>query len=134
MSKKFIKVAVPITGEEEAAAVREVILSGNLVSGKNVAEFEEGFASYIGVSDTAAVNSGTAALHIALAMLNIGPGDEVIVPPLTFMSTIAAVFHQNAIPVFADVDEDSFCISPEDIKKRITTRTRAIIPLLFFQK
>ncbi len=129
MNKEFIKVAVPITGEEEAAAVREVILSGNFVSCKNVAEFEEGFASYIGVSDAAAVNSGTAALHIALALLNIGPGDEVIVPPLTFMSTITAVFHQNAIPVFADIDNDSFCISPEDIKKSITARTKAIIPI-----
>ena len=129
MSEKSIKVAVPITGEEEAAAVKEVILSGSFVSGKNVAKFEEEFASYIGVNAAAAVNSGTAALHIALALLNIGPGDEVIVPPLTFMSTITAVFHQNAIPVFADIDKDSFCISPEDIRKRITTRTKAIIPV-----
>ena len=129
MSEKSIKVAVPITGEEEAAAVKEVILSGSFVSGKNVAKFEEEYASYIGVYAAASVNSGTAALHIALALLNIGPGDEVIVPPLTFMSTITAVFHQNAIPVFADIDKDSFCISPEDIRKRITTRTKAIIPV-----
>jgi len=129
MNREFIKVAVPITGEEEAAVVKEVILSGNFVSGKNVVKFEEEFASYIGVNTAAAVNSGTAALHLALALLDIGPGDEVIVPPLTFMSTITAVFHQNAIPVFADIDKDSFCISPEDIRKRITTRTKAIIPV-----
>jgi perosamine synthetase len=129
MSKKFIKVAVPITGEEEAAAVREVVLSGNFVSGKKVFNLEEKFASYIGVKGSAAVNSGTAALHIALAVLDIGPGDEVIVPPLTFMSTITSVFHQNATPVFADIDKDSFCISPEDIKEKITNRTRAIIPV-----
>lgn len=129
MSNKFIKVAVPLTGEEEVAAIREVILSGNFVSGKKVAEFEEQYASYIGVKDAAAVNSGTATLHIALAVLGIGPGDEVIVPSLTFMSTVTAVFHQNAIPIFADIDAESFCISPEDIKKRITERTRAIIPV-----
>ena len=129
MNKKFIKVSVPLTGEEEAAVVKDVILSGNFVSGINVVRFEEEFASYIGVNTAAAVNSGTAALHLALALLDVGPGDEVIVPPLTFMSTITAVFHQNAIPVFADIDKDSFCISPEDIRKRITTRTKAIIPV-----
>ena len=127
--KKFIQVAVPITGEEEIAAIREVVLSGNFVSGKKVAAFENKFASYIGVSHAAAVNSGTAALHIALAVLGIGPGDEVIVPALTFMSTVTAVLHQNAIPVFADIDKDSFCISAEDIRKRITARTKCIIPV-----
>jgi len=126
---KLIKVAIPITGEEEAAAVREVILSGKFVSGLNVTAFESEFASYIGVSEAAAVNSGTAALHLALAVLGIGPGDEVIVPSLTFMSTVTSVFHQNAVPVFADIDKDSFCISPDDIKKKITKRTRAIIPV-----
>ena len=129
MNKEFIKVAVPITGEEEAAAVREVILSGNLVSGRKVNEFEETFAEYIGVESAAAVNSGTAALHVALAALGIGPGDEVIVPPLTFFSTISSVYHQNAIPVFADIDKDSFCISPSDIRAKITDRTKAIIPV-----
>ena len=127
-----IKVAVPITGEEEAAAIREVVLSGNFVSGKNVAEFENRFATYIGTAGAAAVNSGTAALHIALAVLGIGPGDEVIVPALTFMSTITCVLHQNAIPVFADIDPESFCLSPEDLRQRITPRTRAIIPVHLF--
>ncbi|MEW6614453.1 MAG: DegT/DnrJ/EryC1/StrS family aminotransferase [Thermodesulfobacteriota bacterium] len=127
--ERNIKVAVPITGEEEVSVVREVILSGQFVSGKNVSEFESRFASYVGVKYAAAVNNGTAALHTALAVLGIGPGDEVIVPPLTFMSTITSVFHQNAIPVFADIDRDSFCISPEDIRRRITQRTKAIIPV-----
>lgn len=132
MSVKHIKVAVPITDEEEVAAVREVILSGNLVSGANVAEFERRFASFIGVSGASAVNSGTAALHIALAVLGVGPGDEVIVPSLTFMSTVTCVLHQNAIPVFADIDRESFCISPEDVKRRITAHTKAIIPVHLF--
>ena len=129
MSTRFIKVAVPGTGEEEARAIKEVILSGNFISGRKVKEFEERFADYIGVENAAAVNSGTAALHVALAVMGIGPGDEVIVPPLTFFSTISSVLHQNAIPVFADVDKDSFCISPGDIKTRITNRTKAIIPV-----
>jgi perosamine synthetase len=129
MINKLIKVAVPISGEEEAEAVKEVILSGNFVSGRKVKEFEERFADYIGVENAAAVNSGTAALHVALAVMGIGPGDEVIVPSLTFFSTISSVLHQNAIPVFADIDKDSFCVSPSDIKARITNRTKAIIPV-----
>tara|TARA_Y100000294_G_scaffold127928_1_gene119540 strand:+ start:283 stop:1449 length:1167 start_codon:yes stop_codon:yes gene_type:complete len=129
MSTRFIKVAVPVTGEEEARVIRKVILSGNFASGKKVKEFEDKYADYIGVENAAAVNSGTAALHVALAVMGIGPGDEVIVPPITFMSTITSVLHQNAIPVFADIDSDTFCLSPEEIKKSITTRTKAIIPV-----
>ncbi len=120
---------MPLAGEEEVSAVREVILSGNFISGRYVSGFEKAFGDYIGVRAASAVNSGTAALHVALAALGIGPGDEVIVPALTFMSTATAVLHQNAIPVFADIDKDSFCISPEDMEKRITERTRAIIPV-----
>ena len=127
--RTLIKVAVPITGDDEVDAVRDVILSGNFVSGKNVETFENAFASYIGVSTASAVNSGTAALHLALSVLGIGPGDEVIVPALTFMSTVTSVFYQNAIPIFADIENDSFCISPEDVKKRITKNTKAIIPV-----
>jgi len=129
MSTRFIKAAVPGTGEEEARAIKEVILSGNFISGRKVKEFEERFADYIGVENAAAVNSGTAALHVALAVMGIGPGDEVIVPSLTFFSTISSVLHQNAIPVFADIDSDTFCLSPEEIKKSITARTKAIIPV-----
>jgi len=132
LKNKVIKVAAPITGEEEFEATREVFLSGNFVSGKKVAEFEENFASYTGTDDACAVNSGTAALHTALAVLGIGPGDEVIVPSLTFMSTVTSVLHQNAIPVFADIDKESLCICPEDIKKRISERTKAIIPVHLF--
>jgi perosamine synthetase len=132
MDKRQIQVAVPITGEEEVTAIREVVLSGQFVSGGKVAEFEKEFAEFIGVSDAAAVNSGTAALHVALAVLGVGPGDEVIVPPITFMSTVTAVLHQNAKPIFADIDPTTFCISPADIRRRITPRTRAIIPVHLF--
>lgn len=127
MEARTIKVAAPITGEAEAKAIQEVLLSGNFVSGKKVVQFEEAFARYLGVAYAAAVNSGTAALHTALALLGIGSGDEVIVPPLTFMSTVTSVLHQNATPVFADIDAESLCLSPKAIAARVTSRTKAIV-------
>lgn len=128
----FIKVAEPFVGEEEAEAVREVLLSGMYVSGKKVQEFEQKFAEYLGVKHAVATNSGTAALHTSLAALGIGPGDEVIVPALTFFSTVTSVFHQNGIPIFADIEEDSYCLSPEDVEQRISERTKAIISVHYF--
>lgn len=127
-----IKVAKPFIDEEEVQAVREVLLSGRYVSGPKVQEFEENFADYIGVEHAIAVNSGTAALHIALASIGIGPGDEVIVPPVTFFSTISSVLHQNAIPVFADIDPESFCLIPSDVENKITQNTKAVIPVHIF--
>jgi perosamine synthetase len=129
---KKIKVAEPIVGEEEVNAVSEVILSGNYVSGEKVKRFEERFAEYIGVKYAVAVNSGTAALHVALASIGIGPGDEVIVPPITFFSTVSSVLHQNAIPIFADVNEETFCLDPDDVESKINDSTKAIIPVHLF--
>ncbi|MFW6040708.1 MAG: DegT/DnrJ/EryC1/StrS family aminotransferase [Thermoplasmatota archaeon] len=127
-----INVANPIVDEEEVEAVREVILSGYYAPGPKVDKFEKEFSDYIGTDYAAAVNGGTAALHVSLAAAGIGPGDEVIVPPMTFFATVAAVLHQNAIPVFADIEQDSFCIDPEDIKEKITSKTKAIIPVHLF--
>lgn len=129
---EVIKVATPQIGEEEIAAVREVLLSGRFVSGPKVAEFERLFAEYIGVEHCVAVNSGTAAIQAALDAVGVGPGDEVIVPALTFFSTATAVMHQNAIPVFADISLDNFCMDPIDFESRITPRTRAVIPVHYF--
>jgi dTDP-4-amino-4,6-dideoxygalactose transaminase len=126
---KLIKVAEPCVGEEEVNAVKEVILSGRYISGAKVAEFEREFANYVGVEHAVAVNSGTAALHVALAVLDIGFGDEVIVPPLTFFSTVAAVLHQNGTPVFADIDPESYCLDLKDIEKKISRKTKVIIPV-----
>ena len=126
---ELIKVAKPFIGKEEIDAVKEVLLSGKYVSGKRVKEFEEKFAEYHGVKYAIAVNSGTAALHVALSVLGIEQGDEVIVPPLTFFSTISAVLHQYGVPIFADIDPVSYCIDPADIEKRITKKTKAIIPV-----
>ncbi|MFW6196416.1 MAG: DegT/DnrJ/EryC1/StrS family aminotransferase [Thermoplasmatota archaeon] len=127
-----INVAQPIVGEEEVEAVKEVILSGYYAPGPRVKEFENKFSDYIGTEYAATTNGGTAALHVALAAAGIGPGDEVIVPPMTFFATVAAVLHQNAIPVFADIDQNSFCIDPEDVKEKISPKTKAIIPVHLF--
>jgi len=132
LNTDLIKVAEPYVTEEEVEAVREVILSGRYVSGLKVREFEEKFADYLGVKYAVAMNSGTAALHVALAVLGVGPGNEIIVPPLTFFSTVSSVLHQNAIPVFADIDSDSYCLDPEDVERRITEDTKAVIPVHLF--
>ncbi len=127
-----IQVAAPFVGEEEIAAVREVLLSGKYVSGEKVQAFEEAFAEYIGVRYAVAVNSGTAALHIALEALGVGEGDEVIVPPLTFFATVSSVLYHRAIPVFADIDLDDLCLSPEAVEQTVTKRTKAIVPVHLF--
>jgi len=132
MRTDFIKVATPQVGEEEVAAVREVLLSGSYVSGAKVEEFEERFAEYIGVDYAVAVNSGTAALHIALEVLGVGKGDEVIVPPITFFATVSSALYLGAVPVFADIDLDDLCLSPESTEKHISSRTKAIIPVHLF--
>jgi len=125
----LIRVATPQVGEEEAEAVRQVLLSGRYVSGPHVEAFEQAFAAYIGVEHVVALNSGTAALHAALDALGIGLGDEVIVPALTFFSTATAVLHQNAVPVFCDVSLENYCMDPSDLEGRVTERTRAVIPV-----
>jgi dTDP-4-amino-4,6-dideoxygalactose transaminase len=127
-----IKVAKPHVGEEEVAAVRKVLLSGNYVSGANVREFEERFAEYIGVEYAVAVSSGTAALHIALEALGVGKDDEVIVPPLTFFATVSSVLYLGAIPIFADIDLDDLCLSPESAEAAISSKTKAIVPVHLF--
>ena len=118
-----------IVGKKKIKAVKKVILSGRYDSGHKVKEFENKFANYLGIKYAVAINSGTAALHVALAVLNIEAGDEVIVPPLTFFSTISSVLHQNATPIFADIDLENFCLDSQDIEKKITKHTKAIIPV-----
>jgi perosamine synthetase len=116
---------------EEQEAVIKVMESQmlTLLHGTHVKQFEENFANYIGVKHAIGVNTGTAALHIALAALDIGPGDEVIVPPFTFIATASSILHNNAIPIFADIDPKSYTLDPESVKEKITNRTKAIIPV-----
>ena len=132
MKDHFISVASPQVGEEEITAVAEVLASGSYVSGRKVEEFEKRFADFIGTEYAIGVNSGTAALHIALEAAGVGRGDEVIVPPVTFFATISSVLYLGAVPVFADIDPDDLCLSPGDIERRITSRTKAILPVHLF--
>lgn len=100
-----------------------------LLHGEYVKKFEKDFASYHGVKHAIGVNTGTAALHIAIAALDIGPGDEVIVPPFTFIATASSIIHNNAIPIFADIDNKSYTLDPKSVKEKITDKTKAIIPV-----
>ena len=117
--------------EDEKKAVMKVMESQLLSSlaGNVVETFEKEFAEYIGVKHAIAVNSGTAALHISIASLDIGPGDEVIIPPFTFIATASSILHNNAIPIFADIDNQSYTLDPESVKKKISNKTRAILPV-----
>ncbi len=130
MEKEVIPVANTFIGEEEAKAAYEVIKSGWIsFLGPKVKEFEEAFAKEVGAKHAVSVCNGTAALHVALAALGIKEGDEVIVPSLTFISSANAVLYQNAVPVLAECDPKTYNITAEEIEKRITKKTRAIIPV-----
>lgn len=116
-------------GEEEVNAAAEVIRSGWLTMGERTFSFEKDFSSYTGAADSIAVNSCTAALHLALKAAGIGRGDEVIIPAMTFIATWEIIRYFDAVPVVCDVDKDSFLISVNEIEKKISPRTRAIIPV-----
>jgi len=128
MTDTFIPFHRPSLGEEEINEVSETLRSGWLTTGPRTARFEREFAEYVGAPHAIALNSATAALHLALAGLEIGPGDEVITTPMTFCATVQAILHTGATPVLADIRPDGN-IDPEEIEKRITARTRAIIPV-----
>ena len=113
--------------ESDLQAVLEVLRSDWLTTGPKVDEFEEVVADYVGARHAVAVSSGTAALHAAMFALDIGPGDEVIVPPMTFAATANCVVYQGGTPVFADVDPETMLIDPEQVEATITSNTRAII-------
>jgi perosamine synthetase len=113
--------------DDDIQAVVEVLHSTWLTTGPKVKEFEEAFARHTGTKHAVAVSNGTAALHAAMYALNIGPGDEVIVPAITFVATANAVVYQGATPVFADVDPENLLINTERIEEWITSKTRAII-------
>ena len=130
--KRTIQIAQPSTGEEEWQAVKEPIMSGWLTSGPKVREFEKNFAERHQVNRACAVTSCTTALHLALAAMDIKPGDEVLVPAFTWVATANAVLYCGATPVFVDVDPVTFNMDPTDIAHRITEKTKAIIPVHLF--
>jgi perosamine synthetase len=123
-------VAEPEIGEKELSNVVEAVESGWVSSkGKFIEEFENSFAKYVGVKYGVATSNGTAALHLALAALGVRPHDEVIVPDLTFAATINAVLYVGAKPIIVDIDPNYWCLDPSNLRKAITSRTKAIIPV-----
>jgi dTDP-4-amino-4,6-dideoxygalactose transaminase len=128
---KEMAVRWPVIGDEDRRAVREVMDSGVLCgsSAPRVKALEEEFARYVGVRHCLATNSGTAALHMAIAGAGVEPGDEAITSAYTYPATALAVLHQNAVPVFTDIDARTFNMDPALIEERISSRTRAIIPV-----
>ena len=129
MRKKFLVFGSPFIGQEEIDEVVDTIKSGWLGTGPKTHRLEREFAEYLELKSCVAVNSCTAALHLSMLAAGIGQGDEVIVPPLTFCATANAVIHTGARPVFADISIPEMTISPFEIRRRITSRTKAIIPV-----
>jgi dTDP-4-amino-4,6-dideoxygalactose transaminase len=111
------------------AAIEGVLESSQFVLGSAVKSFEEAFAAYCGASQCIAVNSGTSALHLALLAAGVGPGDEVITTPFTFVATVAAIRYTGATPIFVDIEPASFTIDVSQLEKAITPRTRVIMPV-----
>ena len=126
--RSFIPYNLPAIGQEEIDEVTAVLRSGWVTTGPKAAQFEDEFRNYVGAKHALAVNSCTAGLHLALAALGIGPGDEVITTPLTVCSTVSTILHVGATPVLADIGDDGN-VDPDSIARRITDRTRAIVPV-----
>ena len=127
----FLPLCRPSISEEDISAVESVMRSGWLTTGRQAVLFEDRFKSYIGCGGAVALNSATAGMHLALAALGIGPGDEVITPSMTWVSTVNQIVLAGAVPVFADVDRDTLMVTADTVRERITGRTRLIIPVHF---
>lgn len=127
--KNFLVFGKPYVGDEEIKEVVETLKSGWWGTGPKAELFENEFKEYIGCKYALAVNSCTAGLHLALKVLNVGPGDEVITTPMTFCSTVNVVLHCGATPVFADIDINDWNINPKEIEKKITKKTKVILPV-----
>jgi dTDP-4-amino-4,6-dideoxygalactose transaminase len=127
-----IPIALPSTGEDEWQALREPLVTGWLTQGPKVAAFEKAFATRHGVAHALATTSCTTGLHLLLAAAGIGPGDEVIVPAFTWVATANVVLYTGATPVFADVDRRTYNIDLDDVRRRITPRTKAVIAVHLF--
>ncbi len=132
MKKRIIQIALPVTGEEEWYSVKDPIMSGWLTQGPKVKEFEKNFSERYGIKHSLAVSSCTSGLHLALAATGVGPGDEVIIPAFSWISTANVVMYCGAKPVFVDVSTYNYNIDPKKISNKITNKTKAIIPVHLF--
>jgi len=131
MRETFLPFSRPSISEEDVAAVGETLRSGWITTGSRCAEFERHFRRYVSCSGAVALSSATAGMHLLLHALGIGPGDEVITPSLTWVSTVNLVVLSGAKPVFADIDRDTLMVSAESIGERLTGKTRLIVPVHF---
>src|SRR5215471_4845437 len=122
-----IPMSAPEIDESDVAAVVEVIRSGRLSLGPKTEEFEEAIRDYVGVRHAVAVSSGTAALHLIVRALGLGPGDEVLVPSFTFAASVNALLYEGIKPVFCDIEDETYNLNPSDIEKKITPKTKAIM-------
>ena len=129
--ENFLVFAAPLIGDEEIAEVMATLKSGWLGSGPKVSEFENDFKIYKGANHAVALNSCTAALHLSMLVAGISPGDEVITTPLTFCATVNAILHVGGVPVLADIDYVTMNIDPSEIRRRITPKTKAVVPVHF---
>jgi perosamine synthetase len=130
MADRFLPISQPLIGPREKELVLAALDSGWVSSiGKYIDEFEAGFARYCGAEYALTASNGTTGLHLALAALGIGPGDEVIVPDLTFVASANAVAYTGATPVLADIDPDTLCLDPASVKSLLSPRTKAIMPV-----
>jgi dTDP-4-amino-4,6-dideoxygalactose transaminase len=127
--ESFLSFQPPAVGEDEIEAVAETIRSGWLTTGPRTADLEERFAAYTGARHAIALSSGTAALHLSLLALGVGPGDEVITTPITWPATANVIVHAGATPVFVDVKDDDLNIDPGLARAAVTQRTKAVIPV-----
>jgi len=127
-----IPIARPLLGPEEQALVAETLASGSLAQGPRVRELEERFAAFVGIPHAVATSSGTTALYLALLAAGVGPGDEVITVPFTFIASATSVLYTGARPIFVDVEPGSFNIDPTQVEAAITPRTRAVMPVSLY--
>jgi len=129
MTDRRVSVAEPVLGDEEYENVEQVLDSGRFLQGPMVREFEEKWADFVDTDYAVAVSNGTVAIQLALNAIGLEPGDEVIVPSLTFGSTATAVVHQAGVPVFADIDRELYTLDHTDLYRCLTDRTRAVMPV-----
>ncbi len=132
LEKRNIPISLPAIGEEEWQALREPVMSGWVTQGPKVTEFEKNFAAHHKVKHAIAVTSCTTGLHLALTALGVGPGDEVIIPAFTWVATANTVIYCGATPVFVDIDPLTFNIDPSQIEKKLSSKTKAIVPVHLF--
>jgi perosamine synthetase len=125
----MIPITRPAVGEEEAQAAAEAVRSGWLSQGMRVAEFERAVADFVGTTEAVATTNCTSALHLSLIAAGVGPGDEVVCPSFTFIATANAILHTGAVPVFVDIDPETFNITAEAAGRAINSRTKGIMPV-----